>query len=224
MRCRVLFLVSLLTCSLFGAGHKYRPVFRDFSLKGEAYRPLEDLRLVADDVIYQGSEETTIFGKSHIAAKFAVLAPVRVQTMCAIGSIDQQSYATGPARLELLVIDDADHSIYDAWTRAIYETWRRNETCSDEYCFNTTSLRDARALAIFPASVDEKDRYDLWVHGRAVRISLREIAVGGMGAMFFFMRDNLRVRLAGENVMLNTVPLHIDKTFLRRYEQGTPHP
>jgi hypothetical protein len=132
-----------------------------------------------------------------------------------------------PALFDIQVVDDKDRGIHDAFTLAMYRMQHRKEFISDESSYLFSHRRKAYSITALHLAVHD-DLFDIWVNGRAARVAFRTYKgnplFGGMGVMHSFNTDHLRIQLADTQVPAYNLPLQVDKTFLRLYEQGFFNP
>jgi hypothetical protein len=218
---KVVFLLLALT--LQSAAGESRIEFQDFSQKGADYKPLENLRFAKADVTYSGNEQIDILGKQYSASKYLISATVKVQTLCAIGTINTEIYQHVPASFEIFVIEDKDKNIHDAFVQTIYDLWSRKKLYSGESFFNFSTKGKHYVLTSMPGSVNIKGFYFFWVNGRAVKIvfkGFQEKRQGGWGVMDGFTDDNLRIKVADAEFKAYQFPLSPQKKFLKLYREG----
>jgi len=216
-------IATLLLALATVASGKPRVEFRDFSQKGPDYRPLENVRLAADDVTYAGSEQIEILGKSYLAIKYSMVAKIRVQTLCAIGTVNTEVYETFPANFDILVVDDKSRILHDSYVHSMYALWSRKELYSGEWYFDFGIKDDRYVIAAMPDLVDKKGFYFIWVNGRVIKFvfnGFRDKDAGGWGVMDSFTSDNLRIRIGDAEFRAYQYPLSARKKFLKLYRAG----
>src|SRR5689334_22239086 len=108
--------ILLLLIALAPVIAKPRIEYRDFSQKGPEYRPLENLRLAATEVAYQGTVEIAVAGGSYPASKYSVRVIINFETFCAI---TVQGYERVAANFDILVADDKNKTIRDSYLRTV---------------------------------------------------------------------------------------------------------
>jgi hypothetical protein len=217
-RMKVVFL--LLSLALQSAAGESRIEFRDFSQKGAEYKSLENLRFADADVTYSGDESINILGEQYSASKYSMSATVRVQTVCAIGTVNTEVYQRVTASFEIFVVEDKDKSIHDAFVKTIYDLWSRKELYSGESFFDFSAKGSHYVLTSMP---DLVNFYFFWVNGRMVKIvfkGFREKQQQGWGVMDSFTADNLRIRVADAEFKAYQFPLSPQKKFLKLYREG----
>ena len=216
-------LALLLLLAAPAAAAKPRAEFRDFSQKGADYRPLENLRLAADEVTYAGAEQAELFGKQYPAAKYGLRASVLVQTMCAIGAVNTEIYERFPAAFELFVVEDRDRAIHDSLTRSMYALWSRDEMFEGGRFYDFDIKEDKYVLASVPGSAEEKWSLVVWANGRASKIVFEGFVgegKGGWGVVDGFVSDNLRLRVGEAEFRAYRYPFGRQKKFTKLYEKG----
>ncbi|MDT5123995.1 MAG: hypothetical protein QOC96_3477 [Acidobacteriota bacterium] len=202
---------------------KSRNEFRDFSQKGANYKPLENLRFAADNIIYSGTEQISVFGKDYLASKFSLIVNVKVQTLCAIGSINTEVYEQVPADFEVFIVDDKDRNIHDTYIREMYGLWNKKELFSGEYFFDFSIKGNNYVLSSMPSLVNVNSFYFVWVNERVVKVvfkGFRDKAKGGWGVMDSFTSDNLRIQIADAEFKAYQYPLRPQKRFIELYKKG----
>jgi hypothetical protein len=221
--CIALSAVLLTLCLSTGAFAKHHIEFRDFSAKGPDYKPLEDLRLAVDDITYTGTEPIEVLGKSYTASAYTLDLPLRVQTECAMGPVDSQTYDSFPARFQVLVIDDKDRKIHDAYIRQMYDFSSKNESRSGTDYFDFNVKRDQYILSSIPEAVEVKQFFFFWVNERLVKVifeGFRDPDKGGFGIMNSFSSNHFRVRIKEAEFQALQNEATSAKKFLALYKSG----
>jgi len=221
MSSRIAVALVLTLAFLSTANAKQDTKFRDFSRKGPEYAALENLRFAAGDIRYSGPETAEILERQYPGLKYHLTATVTVETSDAIGATYTSTYEKYAAQFEILVVDDRERTIHDAWVKQMYSIWKKKELYSGDYYFDFHAKDKCYAIAAVPANQDRF--YFVWVNGRAIKIAFKGFvnrAQAGAGAIYDFTADRFRISIDNTYVKAYEYPLQPRKRFVRLYEEG----
>ena len=170
---------------------------------------------------YSGSEQINVLGQPYLASKYSLTATVKVQTLCAIGTINTEVYERVSANFEIFITEDIDRFVHNAFTRTMFDIWGKNELYSGEYFYDFSIKGSDYLLTAMPNLANVKDFYFLWVNGRVVKIVFKGFQNGeGWGVMDSFTSDKLRIRLSDSEFKAYQFPLSAKKRFVKLYKSG----